>query len=497
VTGDRVDEGLAVKAARGVMWVGGSQLSRQLIQVISLLALVRLLSPHDFGLLGMAMFFVGMGQLLADFGIGSAIVQARSTERVILSSCFWLNMAIAAVLSLVVVACAPLIGRLYERPELVQIVAVLSVTLLISGLQVVPSSLLYRDMRFADLARSQVLGSAAGAVFAVALAMAGGGVWALVGQPVIGSLVSLIVCMRAERFVPRLEFSWPKVMPLAKFSAALLGTNLVGYANRNADSLLIGRVLGAGPLGHYSMAIQIMLFPLQQVSSVIVRVLFPALAQIRDDLPRLRAAYLSAVASIALITFPLTAGLFMLADDFVLVVFGPAWQAMAPVLKVLAWVGMMQSVATTTGTIYLTTGRTDIAFRVTLIAAPVIIGGMAGGLPWGIQGVAIGYAIANFSIFYYSAVTAFRVVGLRLRDFHLALARPFAASLCMMAALAAVSVLSASYSPVQRLLFHIAFGALVYAIASVIINRAQLNELLRVGRILLNRDPRQVSELRA
>ena len=484
-----VNEGLAAKAARGVMWTGGSQIARQLIQVGSLLVLVRLLTPDDFGLLGMAMFFVGIGQLLADFGIGSAIVQARSTERVVLSSCFWLNLAVAALLCVVVLAGAPLIGRFYQRPDLVPVVAALSLNLFLSGLQAVPAAMLYRDMRFAELARAQVLGSLGGALFAVGLAIAGAGVWALVGQPLLGSAIALLAYAHAERWYPRFEFSWGKVAPLARFSAALLGTSLVGYANRNVDSLLVGRVLGAGPLGHYSMAIQIMLFPLQQVSSVIVRVLFPALVQIRDDLPRLRSAYLSAVASIALVTFPLMGGLFVLADDFVLVVFGPAWLEMAPVLKVLAWVGMMQSVGTTVGTIYLTTGRTDIALRVTLIAAPVLIGGMAAGLPWGIFGVATGYAIANFSLFYYTAVTAFRVIGLRLADFHQVLTRPLAATFFMVGLLVLAHAFSGTLTAAERLWSHVLLGTVLYAVASLIINRAQLSEVLRIGRTLLNRNP--------
>jgi PST family polysaccharide transporter len=103
-------------------------------------------------------------------------------------------------------------------------------------------------------------------------------------------------------------FSWSKVTSLAKFGVALLGSNLVGYANRNADALLVGRFLGSAPLGVYSMAMQLMLYPLQHVSSVFVRVLFPTLAQIRDDLPRVRAAYLRAVGAICVITFPMMVG---------------------------------------------------------------------------------------------------------------------------------------------------------------------------------------------
>jgi len=468
---------LGVRAARGVMWTGGGQILRQLMQIGSTLVLVRLLVPDDFGVLGMAMFFVGIGQLLADFGIGSALVQSRSDDRVVLSTCFWLNLAVAAFLALLMLACAPLIGIFYKRPDLVPVVAVLSLNLLLSGLQVVPAALLYRDMRFADLARAQVLGSLVGGTTAVTLAWAGAGVWALVAQPLVGSSVNLLTCWWAGRWMPRIEFSWQRTAPLARFSAALLATNLVGYGNRNIDGLLIGRVLGAVPLGHYSLAIQLMLYPLQQVSAVVVRVLFPTLVQIRNDLPRLRSAYLKAVGSIALITFPIMGGLFALADDFVFVVFGPAWVEVVPILKVLAWVGMMQSVGTMVGTIYLSTGNPGIALRVTLIGAPVFIVGIAAGLPWGIYGVAVGYAAASGALFYYTSLTAFRVIELRLREFHRVLIRPLVATLMMDAVLMAVMAQLGEMSPRYRLATGVLCGALAYLAFTLLVNRRQLGQI--------------------
>ncbi len=484
MTGQAVPASLADTAARGVLWTGAGQVVRQLVQVGSSVALVRLLVPGDFGLIGMAMFFIGIGQLIADFGIGAAVMQSRTDDRIVLSSCFWLNLVVAGLLAAMVLAGAPLIGSFYARSDLVPVVAALSVNLLISGLMVVPSALLARAMRFAVLANIQVVASVIGALVAIALAWAGFGVWALVAQPLCASATNLIACFAAERWYPRFEFSWVKVLPLVRFSGALLGTNLVGYMIRNADSVLVGRVLGAGPLGYYSMAIQLMLYPLQHVSSVFVRVLFPTLVQIKDDLPRLRAAYLKAVASIALVTFPIMGGLFALADDFVLVVFGPQWAEMAPLLKVLAWVGMLQSVGTTVGTIYMSTGTVGIALRVTLVAAPVLIGGMAAGLPWGIFGVAVGYAIASFSLFYYTAVTAFRIIGLRLADFHRVLIWPLVATLLMVGLLEVAQASMQAWTPVVRLSVGIALGVLAYLAASLAFNRKQLADVLAIVRSL-------------
>ena len=232
------------------------------------------------------------------------------------------------------------------------------------------------------------------------------------------------------------------------------------------------------------MAIQLMLYPLQQISSVIVRVLFPTLVQIRDDSARLRSAYLKAVGTIAFLTFPLMGGLFAVADDFVHVVFGPSWLPMIPVLRVLCWVGMMQSVGTTVGAIYLSTGRPDVALRVTLVAAPVLVAGIAGGLPWGITGVAIGYALASGSLFYFTAITAFRLVDMRLIDFHRTIARPGLTTLLMVGAMLVANPFLAIWPPSGRLGLGIAVGALAYVGASLLLNRAQVLDLLGILRSL-------------
>ncbi len=195
----QVPPSLSSSAARGVLWTGTGQVLRQLVQIGTSLVLVRLLVPEDFGLIGMAMFFIGIGQLLADFGMGAAIMHSRTDDQVILSSCFWLNVAVAGVLAALLLVGAPLIGGFYKRTDLVPIVAALSLNLLLSGLLVVPAALLTRDMRFAVLARSQVLGSLVGAAAAIAMAWRGFGAWALVMQPLCGAVATLSACALAAR----------------------------------------------------------------------------------------------------------------------------------------------------------------------------------------------------------------------------------------------------------------------------------------------------------
>jgi O-antigen/teichoic acid export membrane protein len=452
-----------------------------------MLVLGRLLGPSEFGLIGMALFFVGIGQLITDFGIGSAIVQAQSHDRVVLSSCFWLNLGIAITLCAMLIAGAPLVGRFYGRPDVVPVVMVLSAALVLNAMQTVPASLLYRQMRFRVLTLSQLAGSFLGSLVAIVLAYLGAGVWALVVQTIVGTLTTLFSYAVAQRWLPHFEFSASRVAALARFSGALFATRLLDYAHRSADSVLVGRVLGAESVGLYSVAVQVMLYPLQQVSSVFVKVLFPVLVQLRGDLPRLRSAYLQAVSSIALVTFPLMGGLFVLANDFVSVVFGPKWAELTSLLRVLSWVGMMQSVAATMGTLYISTGNAALALRVTMVATPVVIAGMAAGLPWGIYGVAVGYACASFSLFYYTGKVAFRLVGLDFKSFFAVLWGSSAATAIMIATLYFALPVGVEWEPHTRLLLFVLLGACTYAAATWHLNRAQLLEVYAAIRTLRER----------
>ncbi|MEW6513529.1 MAG: MOP flippase family protein [Pseudomonadota bacterium] len=473
---------LEVTAVRGVLWSGGGQAIKQILQIVTSITLARLLAPQDFGLMGMTMVFISVAQLFADFGIGAAIIQSQTKSRIVLSSSFWANLAIAATLALIIALCAPAIAAFYNNPELTPLIAVAALTMVLAGISVVPLSILGRDMRFADLTKSQVAGTLCGSTAAIALAWSGFGVWSLVAQPIVGSSVVLAMVMKQVGWLPSLEFSLSSITQHMRFGGGVLGANLITYVQRNTDSLLIGKYLGSGPLGYYQMAYQLMLFPLQQVSSVMVRVLFPTLSQLQHDLPRLRSAYLKAISAIALITFPMMMGLFAVAEDFIIVVLGEKWLPMLPVLQILAWVGMMQSVATTVGTIYLSVGAIRKAFLLSLGTTPLLVGALIAGLPWGIQGVAISYALISFSIFYLTLFLAFRLISLSMLDFHRAIWRPLICSIIMLV----IVMLFNQYLPIidngTRLALLVSTGVISYIAISIAFNRHQLIELRRIIR---------------
>ena len=488
MTAEHREEGLGVKATRGVFWVGGGQFTRQLVQMVTTIVLARLLVPEDFGLISMAIVFVGISQLFADFGIGAAIVQSKQTPDIALSSSFWLNVAIGIVLVILIWILAPFIAEFYGEERVRTLVMVLALTLPLSTIMVVPTSILYKELRFQDVVRSQVYGSLTGAALAIILAWMGFGVWSLVIQPIVGLMITAILVFKYSGWYPHVSYSWSSVKGLVNFSLPVLGSDLMNYAYRNGDSLIIGRVLGSQQLGYYSLAYQIMLYPMTQISSVVVKVMFPTLSKMQDDLERLASAYLRSVGAIAMITFPMMAGLYMVADDFVMIVFGEKWMPMSDVLQILCWVGLMQSVSTTVGTVYLSTGNTRVAFYVTLFATPLYLVSFLIGVQWGITGVAFAYVLSMAVVTVVNFRIGFRIIGADLGKLFGTLLPSLLSSMIMMAAVWFVQEQLLHSSVALRFTISVITGILVYVLSTFLFNRERLREILDIGRSAMTRN---------
>jgi PST family polysaccharide transporter len=196
------------------------------------------------------------------------------------------------------------------------------------------------------------------------------------------------------------------------FGINLTGFQVLNYVSRNADNLLVGRFLGSAPLGYYQMGYMLMTYPINNFAAVVSQVVYPALAIIRDDDERFRAAYLRTCRLIGLVIFPLMLGLAITAHPFVRVFLGPRWMSVAALLAIFGPLGAAQSIYTTTGLIYNTKGRTDILFRWSMLASTTYLLSFVLGLRWGILGVAGCYAFAWTLLMVPSFVIPFRLIHL-------------------------------------------------------------------------------------
>lgn len=419
---DTKDSGLTKRAVAGTAWSAFSTAGKQALTFASVATVARLLGPGAYGLMGMAVIVTNFISNFRDLGTAVAIVQRPTVTRSLLSSLFWINVAVGLLMTALVVLTAPAVAAFFHSPELTPILIWLSAALFLASCGAVPNAILTRGMSFKAIALTDLL--AAFAAYAVALtgALTGLGVWSLVFASVTNAAISTLGYWAGSQFLPRWEFNWPEVRSIARFSSHLSANGLVNYAYRNSDNLIVGRVLGDVQLGYYQMAYNLMLTPIQNISSVIASVLFPAFARIQDDNERFRSAYLRACMLTGMITFPVMAGLGVVADPLIRAVLGKKWIPTIPIFEILSLVGLLQSVQTTVGIIFQAKGRTDWMFRLSLFTMTVCIGAFVLGVHFGALGVACAYALANWVILAVPCfVVPFRLIGLKLREFLFAL----------------------------------------------------------------------------
>lgn len=463
---------LQQRAASGVKWSTVSQAGRQVMQLATTLVLARLLSPDDFGLASMALVVVGFVLLFKDLGTAAAIIQRRELSPELLSSVFWVNVLFGALASAAIFAAAPLLAAFYREPQVTPLIQALSVSFLLSSLGVLQQALLERDLAFDRLAKAELAAVVAGALGGIGGALAGAGVWSLVVQSILMAGVTSLMLWLSARWRPRLYCSWREIRPLLGYSLNLVGFNTFNYLARNADYLLIGRFLGAAPLGYYTLAYRIMLYPIQNIAAVIGRVVFPVFAQVQDDHGRFRQGYLRVIGMIALVTFPLMLGLLLLSEPLVAALFGPQWAPVATLLMIFAPLGLAQSIGTTVGTIYQAKGRTDLLLYWGVASGLCVVTAVALGLRWGVLGVAGAYAAASFLLAYPSFAIPLRLIDLPTLELGRALWRPCASALVMAAGLLALRLaLPAGIAPELVLAILVPAGALIYGLASWVLNR--------------------------
>ncbi len=434
-------------AAKGVMWAGVSQAGKVVLQLLALAVLSRLLSPSDFGLLAMATVVTVFMLMLRDMGTAAAVIQRADLSSGLLDTVFWFNLALGCVLAVLVVAGAPAAAAAFNEPRLSGVLFLLAAGFPLTSSSAVHQALLERQVAFKTLARIELSSALVALCLALAAAWHGLGVYALVLNQIVTALLTTLQLWLASRWRPRFAFSVAEFRSLWGFSGNLFGSQLLNYFARNADSMLIGRFLGAADLGWYSMAYKIMLFPIYNLASVVSRVTFPVLSRRQARLDEVGVLYLRSIAAIVLLTAPLMAGLWVLREPFVEVALGARWLPVADVLAWLAPVGLMQSVWTTVSVVYMTTGRTHVVFRLGVVVMVVMVAAMALGLQWGYLGVAACYAAVNVLLFFPSLWLALQQVKKTLRDLFVAVWRQLTAALVMAGALWALRFLAIHHTP--------------------------------------------------
>lgn len=389
---------LGRRTVRGGAWATLGQTLKSLLEIASLLILARLLTPEDYGLVGMAVAVTGFLAMFKDMGLTMATVQRENITHAQVSALFWINAGLGILVTLAAAGSSFALAWFYDRPELVTITLVLAASFLFSGLTVQHEAVLRRRMAFGQLTLIQFLSLAISLSIAVYLALNGFGYWALVVETLVYSIANFVGVWLFCRWRPQLPAKAEGLRELLAFGFNLTGFSFVNYFARNLDDILIGRFHGAGDLGLYQQAYKIFRVPLTQINGPVSKVAVPALSRLASQKKRYRRAYMRILEKLLLITMPLGALLMGTSDWLVLSVLGDQWGEAAPILAVLGIAIFTQAIGNTTGWLFISQDRTRDMFRWGFIGAGTAIISFLIGLPWGAFGVALAYSVVGIFI---------------------------------------------------------------------------------------------------
>jgi O-antigen/teichoic acid export membrane protein len=385
---------LKEKAIRGGVARVGAQTVFFATRIGALMILARLLDPKDFGLVGMVTAFTSVFFLFRDFGLSTATIQRVDITDEQLSTLFWINMLVGASLTILLSASAPLVVRFYHEPRLFWVTIALATGFVINAAGVQHSAILQREMRFTALAIIQIVALVVSTMVGIGMALLGYGYWSLVGLSVTLPLVSTIAFWMGTSWLPGKPRKTGDIRPMIRFGGSVTLISLIVYLAYNLDKVLLGRFWGAEALGIYGRSYQIISIPTDNLNSAIGEVAFAALSRLQDDPIRLRSYFLKGYSLVLALTVPMTCIIAIFPHDLVTLILGSKWAAAARILQLLAPTILIFAIINPLGWLLFALGMVKRSLKVALVLAPVVIAGYSLGLPYGANGMALGFSVA-------------------------------------------------------------------------------------------------------
>lgn len=415
----------------GIKWTSVARFGAQGIQFITTFILARVLSPAEFGLVGLAGVFLIIANHISQLGISAAIVQEKDLDEEYLSSAFWTNIFIGSVLTVFVFFLSWPAAQFFSNDKLRPIMQVLSLVYFLGSLRIVQNALFTKKLQFKKVAFLEVISVAVSGALSVGMALAGYGVWSLVYGRLAYILTSLVMAWTLSNWRPRLLFDKDKFNQFFNFGLNVMCTNILSSAGGSVSTAVIGKFMNIVSVGIYNMSMNIIYFPGRLTTMILSSVMFPILSHMQEDTPRLRTAYFNVLKTIATITFPALVGMACVAPEFVRVVLGAKWTGIIGPIRVLFIVGMVDSLVATVGSVFCSTGKPDIELKADFALLVVFFPLVFLGLKFGLMGISVAmvlHRVLSISIFF---ILLKPVIKYRIKELTASLLPPIRDSIIM------------------------------------------------------------------
>ncbi len=382
-------------AAKGLFWSAMERFGAQGIQFVFGILVTRILSPTDYGLLGMILIFMAVGQTLTDSGFGSALIWKKNPSPADYSTVFYFNITISAFLYVLFYLTAPLIALFYNEPQLTGLIRVISLNFIILAFSLIQQTVLQKKVDFKLLAYINIISSLAGGGIALYMAYTGFGVWSLVWQILVKSIVTSVLLWIFNRWKPVLAFSWFSLKELFNYGSKLTGAGLIYSVFQYFYNNVIGKLFPVEALGFYTRAVQLQEFPVKTVGSIFQRVAFPVFATIQDENERLKNAIGKTLRTMAFLNFPVLLGLIAIADPLIEVLLTDKWLPASGYFKLLCLVGLFYPFHVVNGEILKTMGKSNRVLKIEIISKTILVINIAITWHWGITAIILGQLLTT------------------------------------------------------------------------------------------------------
>jgi O-antigen/teichoic acid export membrane protein len=477
--------------AKSIFWMVWSRGGVQLLSFIGTLVVARWLSPSDYGVMALVGIWTGTIAMVADMGLGWAIVQFPDVEEEEIQGCFWITLLTTSIAFLSLYMLAPAVARWFESPQLTDVLRVSSVTLLLFAFGLVPSAMLRKRLALDKIAQAEMMSVAASMPVMLVLAWNGAGVWALVFSSLVQGVTGVLALIAFYPWRPRLQFSGRRLGAMLRFSVSAIGANLGWSLYSQIDSLIVGKLTNEQTLGVYAMAKQLAIMPVTKISVVVNQLAAPIMARIQDEQERLRMGFLRLVRLVTCLTLPLCVGLALVAEDLIPVVLGDKWAGVTPLFQVFCLYALTHSVEVLLPPVLMARYRSGFLLKWTVALLVVMPGPFMAGALWrGAFGAAVALVLIYPWAMIWMAREALKELDLSAKELFRHL-RPIAVPTGLMA----FSVVMIQWGlPTLELTQHLlrlvvasTIGAIVYVSAVSLMRRPLANEIWEVLRWILRR----------
>lgn len=382
-------------ATKGILWSTIERFSVQGIQFLVMIVMARLLSPEDYGLIGMLTVFIAVSQSLIDSGFSQALIRKQNRTEVDNSTVFYFNIAVGFLLYWLLFAVAPLVADFYDSPELTSLMRVICLSVIFNSFAVVQRALLTISIDFKTQAKAALVAAIISGIVGICMAYYGYGYWSIAAQQLINLGFNCILLWCLTRWRPKPIYSWSSFSSLFSFGSKLLCSGMLDVLYRNMYLLVIGKIFTASTLGNYTRANQFAEFPSSNLTGIMQRVTYPVLCQIQDDDKRLAQIYRRFLKVSAYLIFPLLMGLSAVAKPLILLLLKEQWLFAAILLQIICFSMMWYPIHAINLNLLQVKGRSDLFLKLEIIKKLLAVGVLCITIPMGLIPMCVGQVFTS------------------------------------------------------------------------------------------------------